>query len=424
MVRRNVENPVEADGLDLIDPQSYARSGYPHDTWTRLRRESPLHPFHPPGFGPFWAVTKHAHICEISKRPDTFLNGPGIVLLDDEQQASIDRGEGAFDQMLTIIQMDPPRHRAYRKVASPWFTPRALGRIDAVVEESARSLVDELRREGECDFVTRVAARHPLRILSTILGVPREDEAFILRVTNELFGGDDPEFQRSGGDRTSRTRELGIEMYQYFSKIVAERRARPRDDLASVLANAVVDGGPMGELETFGYYLIVFTAGHDTTRNALSGGLLALAEHPEELAKLRRDPGLVPCAVEEIVRWTTPVNYMKRTARRDVEFAEQKIREGEQLVLFYASANRDEEVFEEPFRFRVDRAPNRHLGFGIGEHFCLGAHLARRSQGALFGQLARRLEHLELAGEPERTASSFVAGVKHLPIRYRLSPAA
>jgi cytochrome P450 len=179
----------------------------------------------------------------------------------------------------------------------------------------------------------------------------------------------------------------------------------------------------MGPLETLGYYLIVFTAGHETTRNALTGGLLALIEHPEELARLRREPELVPCAVEEIVRWTTPVNYMKRTAARDVELREQKIREGDELLLFYASANRDEEVFENSFDFRVDRHPNRHLGFGIGEHFCLGAHLARRSSGALFHQLATRLQQVELNGEPERVASSFVAGFKHLPIRYRLTPA-
>jgi len=412
---------MDMDGLDLIDAESYARVGYPHDTWRRLRRESPVRRFAPPGYDPFWAVTKHAHICDISKRPDAFLNAPGIVLLDAEQQAAVDRGEGAFDEMLTIIQMDPPRHRTFRKVASPWFTPRALARVESVVEESARNLVDELGREGECDFVTQVAARHPLRILSTILGVPRDDEPFILRVTNELFGADDPEFQRKGDERTARTRELGIEMYQYFAKIIAERRRQPGDDLAAVLANAVVDGQPMGDLETFGYYLIVFTAGHETTRNALSGGVLALAEHPGELARLRDDPGLVPSAVEEIVRWTTPVNYMKRTAARDVEVGDEKIREGEELLLFYASANRDEEVFEDPFEFRVDRQPNRHLGFGIGEHFCLGAHLARRSSGVLFRQLATRLEHLELAGEPERVASSFVAGLKHLPIRYRLA---
>jgi cytochrome P450 len=215
--------------------------------------------------------------------------------------------------------------------------------------------------------------------------------------------------------------ELGMELFQLFGKIIEDRRAKPRDDLASLLANAEVDGAPMGPMETFGYYLITFTAGHDTTKNALAGGMCALVENQDELEKLKRDPSLVDSAVEEIVRWTTPVNYMKRTAAQDCEIRGQKIKQGDQLGLFYASANRDEDVFEDPFSFRVDRRPNRHLGFGIGEHFCLGAHLARRSQRAIFRELATRIEWVELAGEPEHIASSFVVGLKHLPLRYRIS---
>ncbi len=406
------------DGLDLIRPASYER-GYPHELWTRLRRESPVHRCEAPGYQPFWAITKHADVCEISKRPEVFLNAPGIVVLDDEQARSADDG---FHGMKTIIEMDPPAHRSFRKVASGWFTPRSLAHLEDAVRESARSLVDALAAEGdgECDFVTRVAAAHPLRILSQTLGIARDDEPHILRLTNELFSGDDPEFQREG-TREERFQQLGLEFYQYFSKIIADRRANPRDDLATVLAKGEVDGAPMGDVETLGYYLIVFTAGHDTTRNAISGGLLALIEHPDQLERLRRDPSLVPRAIEEIVRWTTPVNYMRRTAARDVELRGQKIREGDSLALFYASANRDEEVFDDPFTFRVDRHPNRHLGFGIGEHFCLGAHLARRSSAGLFEEIVRRVERLELAGEPQRTASSFVAGIKHLPIRYRFA---
>jgi cytochrome P450 len=268
-----------------------------------------------------------------------------------------------------------------------------------------------------------VATQHPLRILATILGVPQEDEERILRLTQQLFAGQDPEFQREEADPEQAFRNLGIEFLQYFGKIIADRRAKPRDDLASVLANAEIDGARMGDVETLGYYLITFTAGHDTTRNALAGGMHALVEHPDERAKLRADPkGLVADAVEEIVRWTTPVNYMMRTASRDTELGGTRLRKGDRLLLFYASANRDEDVFEAPYAFRIDRHPNPHLGFGIGEHFCLGSHLARKSQRALFAELIGRLEEVELAGPVERLAASFVAGIKHLPLRYRLAP--
>ena len=409
------------DGLDLIDPRSYGANGPPHASWTALRRHAPVHRCEPPGYPPFWAITKHAHVCEISKQPDRFLNEPGIVHSPLDQQ--IDRSQG-IGAMRTIIEMDPPRHRSFRKVAAPWFTPRALGRIDAAVDASAREVVDRLAGrtgEGECDFATDVAAAHPLRILSTILGVPREEEPRILRLTNQLFASDDEDLRRPGQDRDQAIRELGLELFQLFAGIIEDRRKQPRDDLATVLAHGKVDGEPMGPMETFGYYLITFTAGHDTTKNALAGGMRALVENPDQLELLRRSPGRVDAAVEEIVRWATPVNYMRRTAARDLELGGQRIREGERLVLFYASANRDEDVFDEPFRFRIDREPNRHLGFGHGEHFCLGAHLARRSQRAIFAELAQRLEHVELAGEPSRIQSSFVVGLKHLPIRYRIA---
>ena len=410
-----------SDGFDLIDPASYAESGPPHDAWTALRRHSPVHRCEPREYPPFWAITRHAHICEISKQPDKFLSQPGI----SHQRTSqiIDRSEG-IGAMRVIIEMDPPEHRSFRKVASPWFTPRAMDRIDAAVKQSARELVDTLAGrtgEGECDFARDVATAHPLRILATILGVPREEEPRILRLTNQLFANEDEELQRPGETREQAVRELGLELYQLFAGIIEDRRKNPRDDLASVLANGKVNGEPMGPLETFGYYLITFTAGHDTTKNALVGGMHALIENPGELAKLRRDPGLVNSAVEEVVRWATPVNYMRRRAACDTEVGGRRIRKDDWLILFYASGNRDEDVFDGPFRFRIDRDPNPHVGFGHGEHFCLGSHLARRSQRALFAELARRLEHVELAGEPEWIKSSFVVGLKHLPIRYRIA---
>ncbi len=419
---------TDIDGFDLIAPQAYGERGIPHEQWRALRRLDRLHHCAPEGFDAFYPVVRHDQICEVSKQPDRFLNRFGIVLESQEQRKIIEADQGV-GRMRSIIGMDPPEHRDYRKVAAPWFTPRAIESVAPIVEESARSLVDALVErtrggEGECEFANEVAAAHPLRVLSTILGVPREKEPQLLRLTNELFASDDPDLQRKGEDRSAAVRALAMEFFQLFNGIIEDRRANPKGDLASLLANAKVDGEPMGMMETLGYYLITFTAGHDTTKNALAGGIHALAQHPAEYEKLKRNPDLVASAVEEIVRWTSPVNYMKRVVAEDLEFRGQKLRKGENLVLFYASANRDETVFEDPYAFRVDRDPNPHLGFGIGEHFCLGTHLARQSQRALLQELIRRVEVLELANDPAQIASSFVVGLKKLPIRYRLSEAA
>ena len=414
------------DGLDLVSNHAYAEKGVPHELWTRLRAESPVHPCHPPEFDPFWAITKHADICEISKQPEKFSSAGGIVMLRAAEEAGVRTGDEGFAAMRVIIEMDPPEHRGYRSVTSPVFTPRAVKALDEVIDGSARELVDKLAGttgEGECDFANDVAAAHPLRILSTMLGVPRESEPDILRLTNQLFGQDDPDLQREGENRKEAALALGLELYQLFDKIIQDRRANPRDDLASLLANGTIDGEPMGMMETVGYYLITFSAGHDTTKNALVGGMRAFLDNPDQFDKLKRHPELAESAVEEIVRWTSPVNHMKRTVTEDYELRGQQLRAGDRLVMFYASANRDEEVFEDPFSFRIDRHPNRHLGFGIGEHFCLGANLARRSQRALWLELARRLDWAEPAGDPEQIHSAFVVGLKKLPMRYRLKPA-
>ena len=417
------------DGLDLVSSHAYAEKGVPHDLWTRLRAESPVHWCEPAGFSPFWAITKHADICEISKQPDIFSSAEGIAMVRSaEEQAIRDQNQG-FGAMRVVIEMDPPEHRQIRKIASPVFTPRAVLAMDEVVWTSAKEVVDRLAGktgEGECDFANDVAAAHPLRILSTMLGVPRESEPDILRLTNQLFASDDPDLQRKeeGKDRQQTLIALGLELYQLFDKIIQDRRANPRDDLASLLANAKVDGEPLGPMETLGYFLITFTAGHDTTKNSLVGGMRAFLENPDQFEKLKAHPELVDSAVEEVIRWTSPVNHMKRRVTQDYELRGQKLKKGDWLVMFYASANRDEEIWEDPFTFRIDRKPNPHLGFGIGEHFCLGANLARRSQRALLEELSSRVEWAELAGEPEQIHSAFVVGLKKLPMRYRIKPAA
>jgi cytochrome P450 len=400
--------------LRLIDPRHYSEQGYPHDLWTELRREAPLRFFEPPGWPGFWAVTKHADIVEVSKQPDVFLNAPGMTLVRDPSS-------DMQQQIKTVINMDPPEHRKYRSVASSFFSPRALRRLDVLVADTARSLVDGLGREGECDFVAEIASQHPLKVIARILGVPEADEPFILKLTNELFGAEDPEFQRSE-DRLAGLREMFMDFWKYFGKVMEDRRDEPRDDLASVFANARIDGEPMGELETMGYCLIAFTAGHETTRGAIGGGFQKLIERPDLRERWARDPDITPRAIDEIIRFVTPVNHMVRTANRDYELRGKTIRRGERLVLFYASANRDEEIFDDPFEIQLDRYPNRHLAFGVGEHFCMGAHLARKTSGSIFRELVSRVESVELAGRPERVASNLVPGFKHLPIRYKIAP--
>ena len=400
----------------LVDPESYAERGYPHSEWSILRKEQPVCRFELEGWPDFWALTKHEHIVEVSKQPDIFLNAPGMTFVPTPPE------DAEEPPIRTIINMDPPEHREFRKVASPYFTPRAVEALDGLIKDTARKLVDDLGEAGECDFIAEIASLHPLKVIARILGVPESDEPFILKLTNELFGSADPEFQRDG-DRLEAMKSLFMEFWTYFGEIMSDRRKNPRDDFASVIANATVNGKPMSELETMGYCLITFTAGHETTRGSIGGGLHALIEHPDQMRAWAKQPEGSRSAIDEVVRYVTPVNHMVRTAAADYELGGQTIQAGEKLVLFYASANRDEDVFDEPDQFKVDRNPNPHLGFGIGEHFCVGANLARKTSGTLFRELVTRIEDVELLGEPERVASNLVPGFKHMPIRYRLKKA-
>ena len=415
---------MEATITDLINASAYGQNGVPHELWTHLRKESPVYWYAQRGHTPFWAITKHEDIIEISSQPDIFSNeAGGIIVLNEAQiQSFIEGGSGSpLAQMKTIITMDPPEHRSYRKVASGYFTPRGVTNLDEIVKSSAAAIFDELPDEGEVDFIETIAQKHPLRVLATILGINEEQEERLLVITQELFGSEDPDMQRQGEDREAARKELGMEFYTLFDEIIKDRRACPRDDLATMLANAELsDGCPLGQLETLGYYLIVFTAGHDTTRNALSGAISAFLDHPDQFERLRQDPSLSKSAVDEIVRWTTPVNYMKRQAVQDYELRGQKIKAGEELALFYCSANRDEDVFEDPFTFDIGRSPNRHLGFGWAEHYCLGAHLAKASMKALTEEMVRRIEWMEPNGERTFISSNFVVGLKTLPAKYKL----
>jgi cytochrome P450 len=412
--------PLEA--LDLISARRYGERGYPHAEWRRLRAEDPLHWSTPPGYRPFWAVTKHADIVSISKQPELFRSAGRFILFPDTA-APTGQGLEEAPPLRMLVNMDPPEHRDYRRLVSAWFTPRAVKRLEARLVEITREMFDDLLRRGpvvECDFVSEIAARQPLRMITEMLGIPREREDFVLRITNENFGIEDPEFQREGETRESRLGFL-TEAWAYLNELLEDRGRRPTDDLTTVLAHARLPGDrPVPAFEMFSLWFLIMVAGHDTTRNAISGGLLAFLDEPEELLRLHRDPGLADSAAEEIVRWTTPVNHFSRTATRDTELRGKRIRAGESLALFYASANRDEEVFADPFAFRIDRDPNPHLGFGVGEHFCLGAHLARLDLRVFFRELVRRVERVERAGPVDLLHASFVGGPKHLPVRMRL----
>jgi cholest-4-en-3-one 26-monooxygenase len=406
--------------LDVIGPDTFAERGYPHAAWKRLREEAPVHWFDLPGGVGFWAIVKRDDVVWISKQPERFRNAPRLAIF--EEGAPV---EGERTLARHLLNMDPPEHAEFRKAASHWFTPRAIERRQPEVERITRDLLAEMAGDGSertGDFVADLAAPLTLHVLADMLGVPRADWRLMFRWTNQIAGASDSEYQ-TGDAPISGVEDARHNLFAYFTELAAERRKAPRDDMVSVLSNATVDGAPMPAFELLSYFLLLVVAGNETTRNAASGGLLALIENPEEQRKLRGDPGLVPTAVEEIVRWTSPVIQFCRTPMEDFELRGQRIRARDSLCLLYPSANRDADAFADPDRFRVDRRPNPHLGFGIGEHFCLGANLARLELRAIFGELARRLDAIELAGPVERMRSSFLGGVKRMPIRYRLRPA-
>ncbi len=315
--------------------------------------------------------------------------------------------------------MDDPHHRKVRAIGADWFRPKAMRDLKTRVDELAKRYVDRMREIGpECDFVTDVALNFPLYVILSLLGLPEDDFPRMLKLTQEMFGGDDAEHQR-GGSMEDLLAVLA-DYFAYFTKLTTSRREHPTEDLASAIANGRIDGEPLTDMDTVSYYVIIASAGHDTTSDAISGGLLALIENPGELARLRENLALMPTAVEEMIRWTTPVKEFMRTAAEDTVVRGVPIAKGESVYLAYVSGNRDEEVFTEPFRFDVGRDPNKHLAFGYGVHFCLGAALARMEMNSLYTELLPRLESIELAGEPELSATTFVGGLKHLPIRYSL----
>jgi cytochrome P450 len=372
-----------------------------------------------PPYRPFWAIAKHADVMDIEPDNNLWISAARPLLqtaeADDFAQARLAAGMG----LRTLIHVDDPQHRVVRAIGADWFRPMAMRALKVRVDELAKIYVDKMMEAGtECDFVQEVAVNYPLYVIMSLLGLPESDFPRMLRLTQELFGGDDIEFRR--GTTIEEQLQVLLDFFAYFSALTAARRKHPTDDLASAIANARVDGEPLSDVDTASYYVITATAGHDTTSATIAGGLQALIENPDQRERLTDNLQLMPLATDEMIRWVTPVKEFMRTATEDTTVRGVRIAEGEAVYLSYVSANRDEEVFDDPFRFHVGRDPNKHLAFGYGVHFCLGAALARMEVSSFFTELLPRLESIELNGKPELIATTFVGGLKHLPIRYSL----
>lgn len=415
--------------INLVTPAAYADDRL-HETYSWLRANKPLGVARIEGFRPFRVVTKHADILDISRRNDIFHNGDlATTLTDSANEKRAFEITGTPHLVRSLVQMDAPDHPKYRALTHGWFAPVSIKKLDATIRDIARHAADRMiaagKDTGTCDFVNDVALGFPLHVIMSILGVPEEDEPRMLRLTQELFGAQDPDVARAVGALTAEQYAAMLQMViqdftTYFAAITADRRANPREDLATVIANALIDGEPISDFEATGYYMIVATAGHDTTSSSSAGAMMALAQDPELFARVKADHSLIPGLIDEAIRWTTPVKTFMRSATEDTEVNGQPIAKGEWLMLCYASGNRDEEVFDNAFTFDVTRKPNKHLAFGYGAHLCLGQHLAKMELRILFEELLPRLKSIRLNGDPALTQSWFVNGLKTLPVAFEM----
>jgi cholest-4-en-3-one 26-monooxygenase len=409
---------VTQENVDLFDARTF-EAGPPHAFYAALRARPGLHwiPGRPgreilpgrvePYQEGFFVVTRYDDVVAISRNHELFSSERGSAVNADMPPDEL----LLFRQQL--IHMDPPRHTKVRKLVNRGFTPRMISRLESGVRDHARAIVDKVAPKGECDFVTGIAAELPLLVIAELLGVPIADRWKLFHWSNRLIGAEDPEY----GSVVDAQLAV-MELFQYAGWLAEQRRADPQDDIVSTLVHADVDGERLGGLDFNMFFFLLVVAGNETTRNAISGGMQALCEFPSERERLLHRPELLDTAVDEIVRWVSPVMQFRRTAQRDTELAGQKIREGEKVVMYYGSANRDERAFENADRFDVARDPNPHLGFGIGVHFCLGASLARMEMRVMFEELFRRLPDIELAGGVSRLRSNFINGIKAMPVRF------
>lgn len=412
----------------VVDPIAYGEWDGLHEQLAWARAHAPLAVAENPDYDPFWLVTRHADIMAISRDPQRFASSIRQTVLTNREGDALARaatpgGDGHL--IRSLVQMDAPDHMKYRLLTQAWFAPKNLRIVEERVRKLARDAVDHmLEMDGECDFARDVAAHYPLRVIMDILGVPPEDEPRMLMLTQQLFGSTDPDLNRSREAITSAEQAIAMLHYviadfeNYFRELTADRRAHPREDIATVIANATIDGGSIPDRELAGYYMIVATAGHDTTSASTAGAMMELARNPALFERFRDAETDKAGLIEEAIRWSTPVQHFMRSAKVDVEIGGQTIREGDWLMLNYVSANRDEAVFDDPFTFDPDRRKNQQIAFGFGAHVCLGQYLARMEMRILMEELLPRLKSLELVGEPARVESVFVGGLKRLPIRF------
>jgi cytochrome P450 len=412
--------PSSADQVDLSDPEFWRLPTEDREgAFEVLRRERPvsLQVFPPNDFMPngdrYWAVTKHRDILEASRTAEVFCSGRGATNIPDLPPEFLE----FFGSM---INMDDPKHARLRRLVSPGFTPRQLAKLGAEVGEAATHVIDDVIGKGECDFVTEIAAPFPIRIICNMMGIPESQHRFVFERTNTILGAGDPEYVAEIENIGAAILQAGSDLTELMKDLRRHRIDHATDDLTSALVHGEIDGDRLTEPELASFFVLLATAGNETTRNAISHGMLALCDHPEQRAAWAADfERVAPTAIEEIVRWASPVIFMRRTTTRATELGGQPLGEGEKVVLFYNSGNRDHDVFDEPYRFDLRRKPNEHVGFGgPGAHFCIGANLARREITVMFRELFRRLPDLEITGPPDRLNSSFIHGIKHMPCRF------
>ncbi|MBK8374275.1 MAG: cytochrome P450 [Sphingomonadales bacterium] len=414
----------------LVDPVAYGEWDGLLDIFSALRSEMPVAKVEAEGFRPFWAITRHEDILRVSKDNSTFLNGTTSTVLGPimSEMFVAHLTGGSPHLVKSLVQMDAPEHSKYRRLTQDWFMPANLKKVEAMIRAIARDSIDRMAEMGgECDFAREVASDYPLHVVMQILGVPPEDESFMLRLTQEMFGSQDPDLNRLHTvqlpveEMTQMMAQTVADFNAYFEALAADRRANPRDDLATVIANGLIDGAPMPLRESAGYYTITASAGHDTTAASTAGAMWALAQDPAQFERLKADRSLLPGLIEEAIRWTTPVQHFMRTAIADSEVGGVPVKAGDWMMLCYISGNYDESVFPNPTRFDAARSPNRHVAFGSGAHQCLGLHLARLEMRIFYEEMLDRVASVELAGTPSRIKSTFVGGPKNLPIRFRMN---